>query len=86
MILVSLHSLFTTPLDVRNKSQKEGVSHEDRKAAWNDDQVSYKRDDLRARIMNLSCEWKKQQAGKEEIVSPHLQTLNNGNDAVLRDF
>ena len=76
MILVSLHCPnLQHLLDVCYQAQKKGVPPEERKAIWNDDQVSDKREDLRARIMNLSGDWKKERAAKEE--AKHQENSNN---------
>ena len=86
MILVSFHSLILHPpdicyqlqhinyqsQDISYQWQKEIVSPADRKAAWKDDQVSGRREDFRARIMNLSHKWKKERAAKEE--AKHQET------------
>jgi hypothetical protein len=42
------------------------VPHEERRIIWNDHQVIDKRQELRARIMKLSSEWKKERAAKEK--------------------
>lgn len=57
------------------QAQKKAVPPADRKAAWHDDQVSDIREDLRARIMKLSGEWKKERAAKEE--AKYQETSNS---------
>lgn len=48
------------------KQKVKGIPNEDRHIAWHDHQVSDKREDLAARIRQLSSEWKKERAAKEE--------------------
>jgi hypothetical protein len=58
-------------------AQKTTVANENRQTAWLDHQVSDKREELRARIMKLSGEWKKERAAKEEAKHKEASTSYN---------
>lgn len=52
--------------DVCHQAQKSSVPNPERQVAWRDHQVTSKREDLAARILQLSDEWKKGRAAKDE--------------------
>jgi len=55
------------PPNVRYQAQKsKSVPNPERQVAWHDYQVTDKREDLAARIVQLSGKWKEERAAKEE--------------------
>ena len=59
--------LFTLPLDIHYQAQKaRAVPKPERQAEWHDHRVTERREELANRIKELSSEWKKDRAAKEE--------------------
>lgn len=82
MILVSLHSLILQLLtDISYQKQRSRVPDEERKLIWHAHKVKEKREDLKARIMELSGEWKKERAAKEE--AKHKEASNSRDAEVV---